>query len=157
MPKKSSGLLMFREGENGFEVLLVHPGGPLYAKKDEGCWAIPKGEFDDEDPLEAAIREFHEETHFDSAPPYLPLGPIRQKGGKEVHAWAFSGDCDPSKLESDTFEMEWPPRSGRERRFPEVDRAAWFTLEEARRRILPSQADLLDRLVAAVDRSRGAP
>src|SRR6185503_506125 len=137
--KKSAGLLMFRGGASSLEVLLVHPGGPLYAKKDEGIWTIPKGEYQDEDPLAAAIREFGEETGFEACAPYVPLGDIRQKSGKTVTAWAFRGECDPAALRSNTFEMEWPPKSGRKQRFPEVDRAAWFTLDEARVKILPAQ------------------
>lgn len=146
MPKESAGLLMYRRrGE--LEVLLVHPGGPLWAGKEDGAWTIPKGEIGPgEDPLAAARREFAEETGFASAPPFLPLSPIRQRSGKIVHAWAFAGDCAPELLRSNTFTMEWPPRSGRQAEFPEIDRAAFFTLAAARPRINPAQLALLEEL-----------
>jgi predicted NUDIX family NTP pyrophosphohydrolase len=133
-------------------VLLVHPGGPLWARKDAGAWSIPKGEFgEDEEPLSAARREFAEEL---GAPPPagepLALGEIRQRSGKRVHAWALAGDLDASTITSNTFELEWPPRSGRISEFPEVDRAQWFPPAEARERINPAQAELLDRLEAAL-------
>lgn len=148
MPKKSAGLLLHRESAGILEVLLVHPGGPFWSKKDEGAWSIPKGEFaDDEDPLSAAMREFEEETGAKPSGKYLPLGSIKQPGGKLVFAWALAFDFDPARLKSNLFSMEWPPRSGRRSEFPEVDRAAWFTLEEARRKILKGQAGFLDQLV----------
>jgi len=151
MPRVSAGILLYRTGENGLEVLLAHPGGPLYARKDEGVWTIPKGEVEPgEELLDVARREFDEETGFAANGPTLPLGQIRQKGGKIVHAWAVRGDADPSRLVSNTFELEWPPRSGKRRAFPEVDRAEWFELDEARRRIKDAQAELLDRLEAAL-------
>ena len=127
--------------------MLVHPGGPFWQKKDFGAWSIPKGEFaPGEDPLAAAQREVHEETGLELLGPFTPLSPVRQPGGKIVHAWAAEGDFDPSLLRSNTFSLEWPPRSGRRQEFPEVDRAAWFDLEEARRRINRGQASLLDQL-----------
>ena len=151
MPKKSAGLLLFRETRDGLEVLLVHPGGPFWARKDDGAWSIPKGEFEDgEDPLAAARREFEEETG--ARPPAgepIPLEPVRQPSGKIVHAWAVRGDFDPRDLKSNTFRMEWPPRSGREGEFPEVDRAAWFTFEQARRKIQKGQIAIIDELQAS--------
>lgn len=151
MPKVSAGLLMYRRGSAGIEVLLVHPGGPLWARKDDGVWSLPKGELDEgEEALAAAQREFAEETGFAAPGPFIALGSIRQKGGKEVHAWAFAGDCDPTRIASMEFEMEWPPRSGRRQRFPEVDRAAFYSLADARSRINPAQVDLLDRLAATL-------
>jgi predicted NUDIX family NTP pyrophosphohydrolase len=150
MPKQSAGLLIFRRRDGALEVLLVHPGGPLWGKRDLGAWSIPKGELEaGEDPLAAARREVEEETGLRAAGPFVALGSLRQSGGKRVSAWATPGEFDTSDLRSTEFELEWPPRSGQRRRFPEVDRAAWFALDEARRRILPSQAPLLDRLAAA--------
>jgi predicted NUDIX family NTP pyrophosphohydrolase len=147
VPKRSAGLLVFRRRGGGLEVLLVHPGGPLWARRDLGAWSIPKGEIEaGEDPLAAARREVEEETGLRAAGPFSALGEIRQPGGKRVLAWAMPGDFDPAALRSIAFELEWPPRSGRRQSFPEVDRAAWFPLAEARRRILPAQAPLLDRL-----------
>ena len=147
-PRLSAGILLFREREGGLEVLLGHPGGPFFAKKDEGFWTVLKGEADPGEDLQAvARREFAEETG--SQPPegtMLELGEIRQKGGKTVVAWALAGDLDPATARSNTFEMEWPPRSGRRRAFPEIDRVDWFDLEAARRKILPAQVVLLDRL-----------
>jgi predicted NUDIX family NTP pyrophosphohydrolase len=148
MPKKSAGLLLYRHNEASVEVLLVHPGGPFWRNKDDGAWTIPKGEFDDEDPREAAKREFQEETG--SAPPdgqYIPLTPIKQKNGKIVHAWAVEGDFDPASLNSNKFETEWPPRSGRMQKFPEVDRAEWFAPDVAKQKILSGQGALVDELV----------
>jgi predicted NUDIX family NTP pyrophosphohydrolase len=144
MPK-SAGVLLYRRPPGGLEVFLVHPGGPFWAKKDLGAWSIPKGEIeDDEDPLAAAKREFTEETGFVVEGEFRPLAPLRQRSGKVIFAWAVEGDCDPAQLRSNTFELEWPPKSGRRREFPEVDRAAWFDLDEARRRILKGQAPFLD-------------
>jgi len=132
------------------EVLLVHPGGPFWAKKDLGAWSVPKGEVDEgEDPRACALRELGEELGSGlglSAGDLTELGSVRQKGGKTVHCWAAEGDFDPAELRSNTFTMEWPPRSGKEREFPEVDRAEWFGLEAAREKINPAQAELLDRL-----------
>jgi predicted NUDIX family NTP pyrophosphohydrolase len=155
MPATSSGLLLYRTHPRGLEVLLVHPGGPFWAGRDLGAWSIPKGETsEDEDLLAAARRELREETGISVAGPALPLGRVRQRSGKVVHAWAVRGDFDPQELRSNTFEMEWPRGSGRIRSFPEVDRAAWFSLEEARRRILPAQATFLDALVERLGTSR---
>ena len=149
MPKLSAGLLVYRRTGGELEVLLVHPGGPFWAKKDDGAWSVPKGEYEpDEDPLEVALREFEEETG--SAPPdptdAPSLGELRQPSGKVVRAWAVEGDLDVSEIRSNTFEMEWPPRTGRTQEFPEVDRAGWFGLEEARRKLLRGQIGFLDRL-----------
>lgn len=147
-PRRSAGLLLYRGSAESLEVLLVHPGGPVWARRDAGAWSIPKGEYDaDEEPLTAARREFEEELG--SAPPdgeALPLGEVTQRSGKIVIAWALRGDLDASAITSNTFEMEWPPRSGRRRAFPEVDRAEWFSLDDARAKINPAQAELLDRL-----------
>lgn len=145
--KASAGLLLWRRRDGRIEVLLVHPGGPLWAKKDVGAWSLPKGGIDDgEDALACACREFAEETGFTSHGPFLPLGRVRLRSGKTVQAWAFEGDCDPSALRSNLFEMEWPPRSGRKQSFPEVDRAGFFDLEMARVKIHPAQAPFLDVL-----------
>lgn len=127
-------------------MLLVHPGGPFWARKDLGAWSIPKGEFTDEAPIEAAKREFQEETGFTACGDFRPLETIRQAGGKIVHAWAVEGDCDAEAIRSNSFTMECPPHSGRLRSFPEVDRAAWFSLAEARDKILKGQCPLLDQL-----------
>jgi predicted NUDIX family NTP pyrophosphohydrolase len=149
MPATSAGLLLHRSTARGLEVLLVHPGGPFWARKDLGAWSIPKGEVGEgEDLLAVARREFQEETGFAAGGPAIPLGHVRQAGGKVVHAWAVRGDLDPAALRSNTFEIEWPRGSGRMRTFPEVDRAAWFDLAEARRRIVPAQAAFLDALDA---------
>ena len=138
---------MFRRLKNELEVFLVHPGGPIWAKKDEGAWTVPKGEYeDDEEPLTAAKREFEEETGFPATGEFLALGTIKQKSGKRVTAWAFRGDCDPANLKSNTCEIEWPPRSGRRLEIPEVDRGRWFTIEEARKHIREEQWPLLDTL-----------
>src|SRR6478672_11788044 len=148
MPQRSAGILLFRRGSDSLEVLLVHPGGPFFARKDDGSWSIPKGLYEDgEEPLAAARREFEEELG--SPCPggdALELGEIRQKSGKRVIAWAIEGDLDAASIVSNTFELEWPPRSGRVQTFPEVDRAAWFTLDAARTKILAAQAPFLDRL-----------
>jgi predicted NUDIX family NTP pyrophosphohydrolase len=148
MAKRSAGLLMYRRANSGeVEVFLVHPGGPFWAKKDKGAWSICKGEYGEgEPPLEAAKREFEEETGFRAQGEFLELGEVKQSGGKIVSAWAFEGDCDPAKLVSNRFSMEWPPRSGRMIEFPEVDRGGWFEITQAREQILKSQAPFLDRL-----------
>jgi predicted NUDIX family NTP pyrophosphohydrolase len=146
--RRSAGILLHRGAGSGIEVLLVHPGGPLWAARDAGSWSIPKGEPDgEEDALACALREFAEETGtrlVDSTP--LSLGEVRQRSGKLVAAWAVEGDLDAAAIRSNTFRLEWPPRSGVLRDYPEVDRAAWFDLDEARSRILPAQEPLLDRL-----------
>ena len=148
MPKTSAGLLPYQRQAGGVEVLLVHPGGPFWRRKDLGAWSIPKGEADEgEDLLDAALREVREELGLSIGGPFLPLGHVRQGGGKVVHGWAVEARLDPSAIVSATFTMEWPPRSGRQQTFPEVDRAAWFGMDAARRRILARQALLLDRLL----------
>lgn len=149
MRKRSAGLIMFRRLKDKLEVFLVHPGGPIWAKKDEGAWTAPKGEYEDgEDPLAAARREFEEETGFKATGAFLNLGTIKQKSGKRVTAWAFEGDCDPAKLKSNTCEIEWPPHSGRHLEIPEVDRGRWFSIEQARQYIREEQRPLLDNLCA---------
>lgn len=148
MPKQSAGLLLYREREGHLEIFLVHPGGPLWSRKDLGSWSIPKGEFDEEGPLIAAKREFREETGVD-APlgEYIRLNPVRQKSGKIVHAWAVTGEVDAEHIHSNDFEMEWPPKSGKMQSFPEIDRAAWFPVEDARQKINPRQVDLIQELL----------
>ena len=156
MSKKSAGLLLYRETTEGVEVLLVHPGGPFWAKKDDGSWSIPKGEFaDDEEPLSAAKREFEEEMGIPPAGDFLPLEPLRQPSGKLVFAWALCSDFDPARLKSNLFSMEWPPKSGQQQQFPEVDRAAWFGVESARRKILKGQAPFLDQFLKRVQGAEG--
>lgn len=145
MPKRSAGILLFRRRPGGIEVLLVHMGGPFWRKKDAGAWSIPKGEYEEgEDPLAAARREFEEETGSAIEGEFIELPEIRQAGGKLVKAWAVEGDLDPASVRSNTFEMEWPPRSGKVQQFPEVDRAEWFSLEAARGRISNGQVALLE-------------
>ncbi len=158
MAKLSAGVLLVRHRPGGagthagnLEVFLVHPGGPFWAKKDEGSWSIPKGEYEEgEDALAAARREFEEETGF-PAPgdpaAYRPLQPLKQPSGKVIAAWAVEGDCDASAIRSNTFAMEWPPHSGKTQEFPEVDRAGWFTIEEARTKVFKGQHGFLDQLV----------
>jgi len=142
---------MFRRTGGNLEVLLARPGGPWWRGKDAGAWTVPKGEYEaPEEPLAAALREWGEETGFPAAPPYLPLGDAVQKAGKRVSAWAFEGDCDPAAMVCNTFEMEWPPRSGRKQNFPELEEVRWFAMEEARMRINAAQAVFLDRLLAAL-------
>jgi predicted NUDIX family NTP pyrophosphohydrolase len=154
MARRSAGILLYRRtGDGAVEVLLVHPGGPLWARRDAGAWSIPKGEYgEDEDPLAVALREFEEETG--QRPPadgLVALGEIRQRGGKLVSAWAAPGDLDPDALTSNTFTLEWPPRSGTRREFPEVDRAGWFDPATAREKLPTAQAELVDRLLAVLD------
>ena len=147
MPRRSAGLLMYRRRNGQVEVFLVHPGGPFWAKKDMGAWSICKGEYaENELPLEAAKREFQEETGFTAQGSFLELGVVQQASGKIVSAWAFEGDCDPGKLVSNHCQVEWPPRSGRMIKIPEVDRGGWFSIEAARERILKAQEPFLDRL-----------
>ena len=153
MPKRSAGILLYRVRGGAVEVLLVHPGGPFWANRDLGAWTIPKGEYEGgEEPVDAALREFREETGHEPPAPdgLLELGTVRQRGGKVIAAWAAEGDLDPDAIASGTFELEWPPRSGNLRAFPEVDRAGWFDPDTARRKLLPAQAELVDRLLERV-------
>ncbi|MGH6901961.1 MAG: NUDIX domain-containing protein [Geminicoccaceae bacterium] len=156
MPRQSAGLLMFRRRHGGLEVFLVHPGGPFWAKKDQGAWSIPKGEYEPgEDPLVAARREFAEETGIVPEGAFVALTPLRQRSGKIVRAFAFESDCDPETIKSNTFVMEWPPRSGRQQEFPEVDRAGWFTVEEAKERLLSGQVGVVEELERLLARQDG--
>ncbi len=155
MPAISSGLLLYRLSVDGAQVLLVHLGGPYWQRKDLGTWSIPKGEVGEgEDLLAAARREFTEETGFSATGRAIGLGHVRQAGGKVVHGWAVEGDADPAVLRSNTFQIEWPRGSGRMRSFPEVDRAEWFSLDEARRHLIPAQTTFLDVLMAELGLSR---
>jgi predicted NUDIX family NTP pyrophosphohydrolase len=149
MPKTSAGILLYRRKDNEFRVFLVHPGGPFFEKKDEGAWSVPKGEIDEgEGALGAARREFKEETGCGLEGKFVPLSPVTQRGGKIVLVWAVEGDCDADAIRSNTFVLEWPPKSGRVRDFPEVDRAGWFTVDEAKKKINPAQAALVDELLS---------
>ncbi len=152
MPRRSAGILLYRTTGGQLEVLLVHPGGPFFARRDVGSWGVPKGEFEPgEEPLACAIREFEEELgHAPPDGPMIALGEIRQKNGKRVTAWALAGDLDADAVHSNTFTLEWPPRSGRMQEFPEIDRAAWLTVEAAGEKISDAQRPLLDRLVEAL-------
>lgn len=154
MPIHSAGLLLYRRRRGGIEVLLVHPGGPYWRGKDEAAWSIPKGEFEvSEEALAAARREFAEETGLEAPEgPVMPLTPRRQPGGKTVHAFALEGDCDPSRLKSNSFAMEWPPKSGRTQSFPEVDEARWFALGAARGKVHRGQVAILDELAGLLAR-----
>jgi len=146
-PKRSAGLLMFRQCANGLEVFLVHPGGPIWARKDRGAWTLPKGEYEaSEEPLHAAQREFQEETGFVASGDFVELGSVRQKSGKIVVAWAFEGDCDPAALVSNTCWIDWPPRSGKRIEIPEIDRGGWFGIAEAKQYIRAEQVKLLEAL-----------
>lgn len=152
MPKISAGLLLYRLRNGVLEFLLVHPGGPFWKNKDAGAWTIPKGELgDNEEPLAAAVREFEEELGFKPIGSFLELTPIKQKGGKIVHAWAVEGDCDPAQIKSNTFTMEWPPNSGKKMEFPEVDRAEFFKLEDAKEKINQAQIPLLEELQRRIE------
>lgn len=154
MPKQAAGILLYRRTERGLEVLLAHPGGPLWARKDIGAWTIPKGQFgDDESALEAAKREFEEEMGSPATGAFVPLGSIRQPSGKIVYGFTAESDFDAATVKSNLFMLEWPPRSGRMGEFPEIDRAGWFSVEEARRRILKGQEPFLDRLLALLQSS----
>jgi predicted NUDIX family NTP pyrophosphohydrolase len=154
--KRSAGILLYRHRGRALEVLLAHPGGPFWRARDAGVWTIPKGGIDEgEEALDAALREFNEETGFVASPPFIALTPRRQKSGKLVLAWAARGDCDPAALASLHFTMEWPPRSGRMQSFPEIDRAEWFGLEPARAKILAGQRPFLDELEARLGRAAG--
>lgn len=154
--KRSAGILLFRFAGEALQVLLVHPGGPFWTRKDLGAWSVPKGEYEETEEARAcALRELEEELG--SPPPIsaqalIDLGEVRQKGGKQVHVWAAEGDFDPTTLRSNTFTMEWPPRSGSQREFPEVDRAEWFSLEEAKEKLIPAQAAFVDRLLERMPR-----
>jgi predicted NUDIX family NTP pyrophosphohydrolase len=157
MKKRSAGILLFRRAGPDIEVFLVHPGGPFWAKKDLGAWSIPKGEFEEsEDPLSAAKREFVEETGCTVDGAFLPLGEIKQPGGKVVIAWAIEHDFSPTQLKSNTFTIEWPPKSGKTREFPEVDKGAWLSLPEARQKMLKGQTDFLARLQASIGSNASA-
>ena len=155
MPRQSAGLALYRRTETGIEFFLVHPGGPFWAKKDDGAWSFPKGEYEEgEDALAVARREFREETGVEIDGAFVPLEPIRQKGGKVVQLFAVEGDCDAGAIRSNTFTLEWPPRSGRSAEFPEVDRAGWFGPAEAKRKINSAQAAAVDQICEAAGVSR---
>jgi predicted NUDIX family NTP pyrophosphohydrolase len=155
MAKVSAGVLMYRWRSGALQVLLVHPGGPFWAKKDLGAWSIPKGEVaEGEDPAAAARREMEEETGVRTSATLQALSPVKQKGGKTVMAWAVEGDGDSAAFKSNTFTIEWPPRSGRMQEFPEVDRAEWFSLEDARRKLLSAQLAFVDELERIVGTNR---
>lgn len=152
MEKKSAGILLYRLKNKFLEVFLVHPGGPFWAKKDLGAWSIPKGEFTkDEEPLDAAKREFQEELGVDFTGEFIPLTPIKQKGGKIVYAWALEGDIDPNQIKSNTFEMEWPPKSGKKQEFPEIDKGEWFNASDAKQKINIGQSALIDELISKLN------
>lgn len=154
MPLHSAGLLLYRVRDGRLELFLAHPGGPNWAKKDDGVWSIPKGLIDpDEDPLAAARREFHEETGHIIDGEFISLGELKQKGNKIVHAWAVAGDIDAESIKSNTYAVQWPPKSGQWWRYPEIDRAGWFGVADARRKILPGQAGFIDRLIELLDES----
>jgi len=152
MPRTSAGILLYRRGEKGIEIFLVHMGGPFWARKDAGAWTFPKGEYgDDEDPLSAARREFREETGFKIDGDFLGLEAIKQSG-KTIRLWAVEGDCDASAIRSETFSIEWPRNSGRQQEFPEVDRAAWFSPDEAKLKLVRAQTGFVDQLLRAIGR-----
>ena len=153
MPKHSAGVLLYRKLNNELQVFLVHPGGPFWKNKDEGAWSVPKGEYEEsEDPLEAAKREFYEETGQYIDGRFMALAPVRLKSGKIIHAWAVEGDIDHDTIQSNLFEMEWPPKSGKTQAFAEVDRAGWFTVEEAKMKINTGQVGLVEELVQLVNK-----
>lgn len=155
MAKLSAGILMFQKRDAALQVFLVHPGGPFWRNKDAGAWSIPKGEYSEgEDPLDAAKREFHEETGFEVRGEFIPLGQIKQSTAKLITAFAAEGDCSPDAIRSNTFSIEWPPKSGRQQKFPEIDRAVWVSLDEARTRIVKGQIGFLDRLAAKLSERR---
>ena len=152
MPRQSAGLLMYRRRKGVVQVLLIHPGGPFWANKDAGAWSIPKGEFSgDENALTAARREFEEETGFLPAGRFVQLTPVKQPSGKVIHAWALEGDLDATAIRSNAFTLEWPPQSGVHQEFPEVDRAAWFTIEAAKEKIIKGQTDFIDELQRIIE------
>lgn len=147
--KKSAGILLYRKNGSHTEFLLVHPGGPFWKNKDDGVWSIPKGEFtDEEDALDAAKREFKEETGYSCNGTFIELSPVKLKSGKLVYAWGLEKDIDPARIKSNLFEMEWPPKSGKQQSFPEIDRADWFTAAGAKQKINPAQASIIDELFA---------
>ena len=147
MPRKSARILLYKIENKILKIFLVHPGGPFWAKKDDGAWSIPKGEFEDgEDPIDAAKREFEEETGIKISGDFIELKPVKQKSGKIVYAWAVEGDIDVSKIKSNEFEIEWPPKSGKMKTFPEIDKAAWFDLGEANKKIIEAQSSLIKEL-----------
>jgi len=155
MNKKSAGILLYRFHNDLTEVLLVHPGGPYWAKKDLGAWSVPKGEFESgENPLDAAKRELEEETGIKAEGNFIELTPAKQKSGKLVYAWALQKDIDPADIKSNSFEMEWPPKSGKKKSFPEIDKAAWFTMDEARSKIIDGQKPLINELEAKLDETK---
>jgi predicted NUDIX family NTP pyrophosphohydrolase len=151
MAKKSAGILAYRLNKKTLEVFLVHPGGPFWKNKDAHSWSIPKGEFTDEEPLDAAKREFHEETGRNIGEALIELSPIKQKGGKKVFAWAVNTTFDVSDMRSNFFEMEWPLRSGKKQFFPEIDKYEWFTIDQAKKKMLAGQCNFLDQLQALVN------
>ena len=156
MTKQSAGILLFRFRNQHLEFFLVHPGGPFFTHKDTGAWSIPKGEFSEEEqPLDAAKREFKEELGADASGKFIALTPIKQKGGKLVYAWALEGDINAEEIKSNLFELEWPPKSGKKKEFPEIDKAAWFTIEAARQKINPAQAALIDEILAKLHYTEG--
>jgi predicted NUDIX family NTP pyrophosphohydrolase len=156
--RRSAGLLVYRRRPDACEVFLIHPGGPFWQAKDSGAWSIPKGELSgDESSLDAARREFAEETGFEITSDFRPLAPTKQRGGKIIEAWAVEGDCDPAEIRSNTFTTEWPPHSGQVQEFPEVDRAAWFTIDDARGRITAGQRGFLDQLCQLLNRASDGP
>ena len=152
MQKKSAGILLYRFHNNVPEVLLVHPGGPFWAKQDLGAWSIPKGEFEaDENPLDAAKREVEEETGIKVQGDFMELTPVKQKSGKVIYAWALQGNFNTAEIKSNTFEIEWPPKSGKKKSFPEIDKAAWFNMDEAKKKIIDGQASLIKELETKLD------
>jgi predicted NUDIX family NTP pyrophosphohydrolase len=158
MTKQSAGILLYRFSDNQLQVFLIHPGGPFFRNKDAGNWSVPKGEFlDDEDPLDAAKREFWEETGRPINGKFILLEPIIQKAGKKVYAWAVEGDIDHENIVSNLFEMEWPPRSGKKQTFPEVDKAGWFDVEEGKAKINSAQIGFIEELIGIIDSLKLSP
>lgn len=154
MAKKSAGILVFRKVKGELEFFLVHPGGPFWVNKDEGAWSIPKGEFEDEQPLAAAIREFEEETGNNISGKFIELDPVKQKSGKMVYVWAVEGDVDEKNIISNTFDLEWPPNSGKMRQYPEVDRGGWFTAHIAFRKIIAGQSPFITQLLLKLEHQK---